>query len=383
MCARNGGAGSSPAPWTDACDGRDGRGPGHARPAKSYGSRLALDGLDLAVPTGVVYGFLGPNGAGKTTTMRLLTGLIHPDARHDRAPRPAVRARRPAAPVRGRRAGRVAVVLPVPVGAREPPALAASRRPVAGRPDRRAARARRPARAGERQGRGLLAGHEAAAGDRRRPAQRPEAAPARRAGQRPRPGRHRRDARDAAPPRVDRQDGVRLEPPAGRGPAAGRRRRDHRPRAARPRGPDRDAARAEGVGRGSASRPTRSRPPDGPRGSPAPGTVSAEHGPEAAGSTCRSTPIEPPRSTGRSPRRASTPRGSRPGNDLEALFLELTGASPDLGTAPVPRAAAGPPAGPPAGPRGRGMRLFGPTSASSPPAGDLGHVRARSPGCSS
>ncbi len=47
---------------------------------KSYGSRLALDGLDLSVPEGVVYGFLGPNGAGKTTTMRLLTGLLHPDA---------------------------------------------------------------------------------------------------------------------------------------------------------------------------------------------------------------------------------------------------------------------------------------------------------------
>jgi ABC-2 type transport system ATP-binding protein len=46
---------------------------------KSYGSRLALDGLELSVPTGVVYGFLGPNGAGKTTTMRVLTGLIHPD----------------------------------------------------------------------------------------------------------------------------------------------------------------------------------------------------------------------------------------------------------------------------------------------------------------
>jgi ABC-2 type transport system ATP-binding protein len=46
---------------------------------KSYGSRLALAGLDLSVPAGVVYGFLGPNGAGKTTTMRLLAGLIHPD----------------------------------------------------------------------------------------------------------------------------------------------------------------------------------------------------------------------------------------------------------------------------------------------------------------
>jgi ABC-2 type transport system ATP-binding protein len=47
---------------------------------KRYGSRQALDGLDLTVPAGTVYGFLGPNGAGKTTTMRLLTGLLHADA---------------------------------------------------------------------------------------------------------------------------------------------------------------------------------------------------------------------------------------------------------------------------------------------------------------
>ncbi len=46
---------------------------------KRFGSRSALAGLDLSVPTGVVYGFLGPNGAGKTTTMRVLTGLIRPD----------------------------------------------------------------------------------------------------------------------------------------------------------------------------------------------------------------------------------------------------------------------------------------------------------------
>ena len=46
---------------------------------KRYGTRVALDGLELSVPSGVVYGFLGPNGAGKTTTMRLLTGLIRPD----------------------------------------------------------------------------------------------------------------------------------------------------------------------------------------------------------------------------------------------------------------------------------------------------------------
>jgi len=42
---------------------------------KRYGSILALDGLDLEVPTGSIFGFLGPNGAGKTTTMRLLTSL--------------------------------------------------------------------------------------------------------------------------------------------------------------------------------------------------------------------------------------------------------------------------------------------------------------------
>jgi ABC-2 type transport system ATP-binding protein len=46
---------------------------------KNYGTRRALDGLNLSVPAGVVYGFLGPNGAGKTTTMRVLTGLIHAD----------------------------------------------------------------------------------------------------------------------------------------------------------------------------------------------------------------------------------------------------------------------------------------------------------------
>ena len=47
---------------------------------KSYGHVRALDGLDLEVRQGVVYGFLGPNGAGKTTTMRVLTGLIRSDA---------------------------------------------------------------------------------------------------------------------------------------------------------------------------------------------------------------------------------------------------------------------------------------------------------------
>jgi ABC-2 type transport system ATP-binding protein len=47
---------------------------------KRYGSRLAVDSLDLEVPTGVVAGFIGPNGAGKTTTMAMLLGLVAPSA---------------------------------------------------------------------------------------------------------------------------------------------------------------------------------------------------------------------------------------------------------------------------------------------------------------
>ncbi|MGO9752635.1 MAG: ATP-binding cassette domain-containing protein [Solirubrobacteraceae bacterium] len=46
--------------------------------SKRYGDTLALDGLELTVGAGEVYGFLGPNGAGKTTTIRLLLGLHRP-----------------------------------------------------------------------------------------------------------------------------------------------------------------------------------------------------------------------------------------------------------------------------------------------------------------
>ena len=47
---------------------------------KSFGSTRAVDGVDLAVRTGSVYGILGPNGAGKTTTIRILATLLRPDA---------------------------------------------------------------------------------------------------------------------------------------------------------------------------------------------------------------------------------------------------------------------------------------------------------------
>ena len=45
---------------------------------KRYGGTTAVDGLDLSVGRGEVYGFLGPNGAGKTTTLKMLLGLIRP-----------------------------------------------------------------------------------------------------------------------------------------------------------------------------------------------------------------------------------------------------------------------------------------------------------------
>ncbi len=50
------------------------------RLVKTFGDAVALDGIDLAVPHGSVFGFLGPNGAGKTTALRILTGLARPTA---------------------------------------------------------------------------------------------------------------------------------------------------------------------------------------------------------------------------------------------------------------------------------------------------------------
>lgn len=46
---------------------------------KRYGQLVAVDGLDLSIRPGEVYGFLGPNGAGKTSTLKMLAGLLSPD----------------------------------------------------------------------------------------------------------------------------------------------------------------------------------------------------------------------------------------------------------------------------------------------------------------
>jgi ABC-2 type transport system ATP-binding protein len=47
---------------------------------KVFGDNIAVNGVDLAVPTGSIYGVLGPNGAGKTTTLNMLATLLKPDA---------------------------------------------------------------------------------------------------------------------------------------------------------------------------------------------------------------------------------------------------------------------------------------------------------------
>ncbi len=64
-------------PGQRSCDGRAPILSTHGL-AKQFGSIRAVDGLDMEVCRGDVFGFLGPNGAGKTTVIRLVLGLIHP-----------------------------------------------------------------------------------------------------------------------------------------------------------------------------------------------------------------------------------------------------------------------------------------------------------------
>jgi ABC-2 type transport system ATP-binding protein len=51
-----------------------------SRLTKAFGKTRAVDGVDLTVHVGSVYGFLGPNGAGMTTTIRMLATLLRPDS---------------------------------------------------------------------------------------------------------------------------------------------------------------------------------------------------------------------------------------------------------------------------------------------------------------
>ena len=47
---------------------------------KSFGSTKAVDGIDLTVPRGALYGVIGPNGAGKTTCIRMIMSILFPDS---------------------------------------------------------------------------------------------------------------------------------------------------------------------------------------------------------------------------------------------------------------------------------------------------------------
>jgi ABC-2 type transport system ATP-binding protein len=53
--------------------------------AKSFGAKMAVNGVSFQVARGEVLGFLGPNGAGKSTTMRMITGYLSPSNRSRRA----------------------------------------------------------------------------------------------------------------------------------------------------------------------------------------------------------------------------------------------------------------------------------------------------------
>ena len=92
---------------------------------KHFGDVHALDGIDLTVRPGTVYGLLGPNGAGKTTAVRVLTTIIAPDAGQGRGARARRRQAGPQGPGE-HRPGR-----PVRRGRR---AAHRSREPAAGRP---------------------------------------------------------------------------------------------------------------------------------------------------------------------------------------------------------------------------------------------------------
>ncbi len=77
LAARTGSAGAPAAPATGAAIRTSGLTKLFGRGA---GAHPAVDGVDLVVPRGAVYGFLGPNGSGKTTTIRMLLGLVSASA---------------------------------------------------------------------------------------------------------------------------------------------------------------------------------------------------------------------------------------------------------------------------------------------------------------
>ena len=172
---------------------------------KRFGDKVAVDDLSFTVQPGIVTGFLGPNGAGKSTTMRMILGLDRPTAGE--------------AVVNGHRYGTVtAPMREVGACSTRGTCTADVRRvrtcvPLAfsnGLPGRRVDEVLEMTgmtSVGRQAHQGLLAGHVAAARDRRRAPGRPGRADVRRARQRPRPRGHPLDPQLHAVPRVDRPHG--------------------------------------------------------------------------------------------------------------------------------------------------------------------------------
>ena len=205
----------------------------------------AVDGIDLRVEPGEIYGFLGPNGAGKSTTVLMLTTLLPPTAGtarvagHDIVREGAGRARRDRRRAAGGRAGPAADRPRAHEAADHAAGRAQGRAPAA---RRRADRARRARRRGRPQGRRLLRRHEAPAGPRAG-ARAPAADPLpRRADHGPGPLQPRGHVEGglAPGPRRGRDRLPHHAVPRG-GRRAGRPDRDHRPR------PDRRPRHAGGA----------------------------------------------------------------------------------------------------------------------------------------
>ena len=223
---------------------------------KRFGQITAVDGLDLEVREGDVYGFLGANGSGKTTTVRMLLGLVlatsgRIEVLGEEMPRAARRVL-PQVGAHGRGTGG----LPAPVRAPQPRALRrdGTRRLAGPRARPGSSEALGPGRAGPRRrpaGARLLARNAAAARAGRRPAPPTSAAGPRRADQRPRPAGHPRDPRAAARPQRGRHHGLPLQPPARRGRADVHPGRRPRPRPAGAPGPAGRAAEAHRAGGGA------------------------------------------------------------------------------------------------------------------------------------
>ena len=167
------------------------------------GGVRAVDGIDLQVAPGEIYGFLGPNGAGKSTTVLVLTTLLPPTAGSARVA--GLDVMRHGAEVRRAIGASLAGVGPRPVPDR-PRAHAPAERPARPRPRgartarQRAARAGRPDRGGRPQGGRVLGRHEAAPGPRPRAGARTAPAVPGRAHDGARPAEPRGPVGRGAPP---------------------------------------------------------------------------------------------------------------------------------------------------------------------------------------